>query len=356
MKLNILRKKEELDNINQAPGKMVYVGEKKKRVTTYDVINYNVDIQSRHKTVDLAELLAHWQADKITWINVNGLSDSKAIETLGHHFELHALVLEDIMNTEQRPKVEEYDQYLFLVMKMLYMQDGEYTNEHISMVVGADYVLTFQESENDVFDKLRERIKSGLGLVRTAKSDYLMYAMMDAIVDNYFAVIETLGIRIQQLENSIFVGKADDAIVLDIQRLRPEIIQIRRAVYPLKDMAGYLEKSRHKLITTKTYNYLRDLHDHSIQVSEDVEIYREMTASLMGMYNSTQSNKMNEVMKVLTIMASIFIPLTFITGIYGMNFENMPELATKYGYFVVLCVMILIILLMLWYFKRKKWL
>ncbi len=359
IKLKKHKRKTKYKNVNQAPGKVVYVGDKKKAAASFDIIVYDDEENERYQTNKIEAIFERWEDDKMTWINVRGLNDTQAVEALGKRFGLHPLVLEDIVDTHQRPKFDEYPKYLFLVAKMLYLSDDDditYSNEHLSIVVGPNYVLTFQESEKDVFERLRERIQNGLGL-RSSKSDYLMYTLLDAVVDNYYLVIESLGGRIESLENCIFLGKADEEdIVQDIQNLRPEIIQMRRAVNPLRDMTSHLENSTHDLITLKTYNYLRDLHDHSLQVTETVEIYREMTGNLMDMYISTISNKMNEVMKVLTIMASIFIPLTFIAGIYGMNFDYMPELHLRYGYFYVWGFMILLILLMLWYFKRKKWL
>lgn len=337
------------------PGKVVYVGEKGHLPTSLEIINYNEEYQDRTHTDNVEDAFAHKDTEMITWINVNGLNNSKAIEKLGKHYGLHPLILEDIVDTQQRPKIDEYDNYLFVVVKMLYSKGDDYVNEHISFVVGQNYVLTFQESEVDVFDGVRNRIKTGRGRVRTAKSDYLMYALIDAIIDNYFEIIESLASRIENLEDYLFLGNPDSNVSQDIQNLKREIIQLRRAIYPLREVTSRIENSDNGLFEVKTFNYFRDLHDHIIQVSENIEIYREMIWGLMDMYMSTISNKMNEVMKVLTIMASIFIPLTFIAGVYGMNFENMPELHWKYAYFYVLGFMLFVIIMMLWYFKRKKW-
>lgn len=356
MKRKKRKKKPALNTVNQMPGKVVYVGEKGHLPTSFEIITYNKQTQDRWHSTKVDDIVEHQAADQITWVNVNGLNNTKAIEKLGEHFGLHPLILEDIADTQQRPKIDEYDNYLFVVLKMLYKQNDSYASEHVSLVVGPNYLLTFQESESDVFDGLRERIRNGRGLVRNAKSDYLMYALVDAIIDNYFIIIETLGMRIENLEDSLFLGDPGEDIVQDIQHLKREIIQLRRTVFPLREVTSRIEKSDHNLISLKTYNYLRDLHDHSSQVSENIEVYREMIWGLMDMYMSTISNKMNEVMKVLTIMASIFIPLTFLAGIYGMNFDDMPELHWKYGYFYVLGIMLLVFVAMVWYFKRKKWL
>ncbi|NNJ81834.1 MAG: magnesium/cobalt transporter CorA, partial [Flavobacteriaceae bacterium] len=289
-------------------------------------------------------------------INVDGLSNTDQIELLGTHFQLHPLIQEDIVTTTQRPKMDEYDDYLFLVFKMLhYNERAELIFEHVSMVLGKCYVLTFQEADGDVFDGVRERLKNDKGRVRSSGSDYLMFALMDAVVDNYFTVIETLSDKIEILEDQLFENLASDNIAFQIQDLKKEVLKIRRAIVPLREVINRLEKTDTELIEQRTNNYIRDLYDHIIQVSESIDLYREMTWGLMDMYMTTISNRMNEIMKVLTIMASIFIPLTFMAGIYGMNFENIPELKYKYGYFVLWGLMILVFLGMLLFFRRKKW-
>lgn len=361
MKLSIRKikpepKKDTLNNINQVPGKIVYVGEKEHLHTRFDVINYDLNHYDRHQIEKVEEVLNYKAADKTTWININGLNNSETIAKLGQFYGLHPLLLEDVVNTKQRPKFDEYDEYLFVVVKMFYPQGDAYVSEHLSLVVGENYLLSFQESENDIFENLRQRMDMNGGYVRQRKSDYLMYALLDVVMDNYFVIMEDLGRRIEDLEDSILLGNADDEIVQDIQNLKREIIQMRRDIYPLRDMTSRLENSENSLIFSKTYNYLRDLHDHSVQVSDTIAVYREMIWGLMDLYISTINNKMNEVMKVLTIMASIFIPLTFIAGVYGMNFDVMPELHWQYGYYTVWGIMIAIIVVMLIYFKRKGWL
>ena len=295
--------------------------------------------------------------ENITWINVDGLSNTEEIEKLGKYYKLHPLIIEDIINTNQRPKIDEYQDYLFIVAKMLYhKEDGILENEHISIVIGKDYVLTFQEADGDVFDAIRERLTNDKGRLRNNGPDYLVFAILDSIIDNYFVVIEEISDKIETLEEQLFTAQPNDDITFEIQELKRTVLRIRRAVFPLREVIGRLEKIDSTLIQEKTLNYIRDLYDHIIQVSENIEIYREMTWGLMDMYMTTISNKMNEVMKVLTIMASIFIPLTFMAGIYGMNFEYMPELQWKYSYFVLWGLMILVFLGMILYFKRKRWL
>ena len=318
---------------NLSPGTVAYTGKKTTTVTELDIIDYSKEHYQRFETNNIQEAFNYEDSTNITWINVNGLSNTDDIVTLGTHFELHPLIQEDIVSTYQRPKIDEYEEYLFIVFKMLHYDNEQLTTEHISLVMGKDYVLTFQEAEGDVFGDLRERLEHGKGRVRGLGSDYLMFAIMDAVVDNYFTVIEFLSNKVEILEDKLFDDKDDENITEEIQELKKEILKIRKAVIPLREVINRLEKIDTTLIEERTNKYIRDLYD--------------MT---------TISNKMNEVMKVLTIMASIFIPLTFMAGIYGMNFDHMPELHFRYGYYYLWGAMILVFLGLLWYFKRKKWL
>jgi len=339
------------------PGSVVYVGKKNTSGLYIDVFDYDKTFFEEKEIDHIEDAYTYVDSKPITWININGLNHTEAIEKIGNYCKLHPLILEDIANTHQRPKIDEYDNYLFVVLKMLYFNEDEKLSiEHISLVLGDGYVISFQESDGDVFDTIRNRIRNNKGKIRAMGSDYLLYALMDAIVDNYFNLIETMGDKIEELEDDLFEEKPNDNITYDIQNLKKEILKIRRAVFPLREVVNRLEKSEHKLVLNKTQFYLRDLYDHIIQVSENIEIYRDMIWGLMDMYMTTISNKMNEVMKVLTIIATIFIPLTFIAGIYGMNFDNIPELHHKYGYFILWGIMILIFVGLLYYFKRRKWL
>jgi magnesium transporter len=342
--------------IGLAPGTIVYTGSKKDHQLFIDVFDYNKEFIEEKEFKNVEETFSFENENTNTWINVNGLNHVEQIEKLGQHFELHPLIIEDIASTRQRPKVDEYEDYLFIVLKMLYFDKRQNLKiEQISFVLGTNYVLSFQEDKGDVFEPIRERLRSGKGRVRNLGTDYLMYVLMDAIVDNYFDIIETLGEKIEVLEDKLFDEKSDENITSDIQILKREILRIRKAVYPLREVVNKLEKVENDLIHEKTHNYLRDLYDHIIQVSESIDIYREMIWGLMDMYMSTISNKMNEVMKVLTIMASIFIPLTFLAGVYGMNFENIPELKFKYGYFILWGVMFIVFFGMIYYFRKRKW-
>jgi magnesium transporter len=343
-------------HIGQAPGTLVYTGKKSGKSIHIHSFDYNKDgfTETVHTNIDDTITFKH--TDSVTWININGLHHVDKIEMIGNQYGIHPLVLEDIVNTTQRPKIDEYEDYLFVVLKMLYYDEEEnIVNEQVSLILGKNYVLTFQESEGDVFDTVRERIKHGKGRIRTLKSDYLFYALIDSVVDHYFSIIETLGNKIEDIETDLFAGETRENITVEVQQLKREILRVRRAIFPLREVINRIEKTENPLIFKRTITYYRDIYDHLIQVSENIDIYREMIWSLMDMYMTTISNRMNEVMKLLTIMSSIFIPLTFLAGIYGMNFENMPELEYRYGYFVLLGFMFLLFLGLLFYFKRRKW-
>lgn len=352
------KKRKSYKTVNRSPGTVYYKGKKQSAVTAIDIINYNKEAYTKLETQNVEDAFHFKGNAQVTWINVNGLNNTEEIEKLGAHYGLHPLTLEDIVNTTHRPKIDEFDNYLFVVLKMLYFKnEGELVFEQVSLVVGEDYVLTFQEADGDVFNDLRERIFAGKGRVRTLGSDYLMYVILDAVVDHYLTVIEVFGDKIEEIEDRVFEGNSDNnETATTIQSLKREVLKIRRSVFPLREVISHLEKIENQIIDEKTHNFLRDLYDHIVQVNESIEMYREMVWGLLDMYMSIISNKMNEVMKVLTIIATVFIPLTFIAGIYGMNFDNMPELHYKYSYFILIGIMVFIFLMMLIYFRRKKWL
>ncbi len=341
----------------QAPGTLIYTGKKKTQKLFIESFDYDENQYTENQLSNIEEAFEFKHSNSKTWINLNGLNHVNDIEKLGKHYSLHPLVLEDVVNISQRPKIDEYEDYLFVVLKMLYYDENEnIVSEQVSFILGNNYVLSFQESEGDVFDSVRNRIRTAKGRVRHMESDYLLYVLIDAVVDYYFNIIEILGDKIEDFENEIFSGNATDDVSKNIQNLKREILKVRRAIFPLREVISRIEKNDSDLIKQKTITYYRDIYDHLIQVSENIDIFREMIWSLMDMYMTTISNKMNEVMKVLTIMASIFIPLTFIAGIYGMNFKYIPELQYKYSYFILWGVMIVLFVGMLIYFKRKKWL
>lgn len=344
-------------HIGQVPGTMVYTGTKTNQQLFIESFDYNLDSITEQEHANLTDVLKFKTTDTVTWINVNGLNNTDEIQQIGDYYNLHNLILEDIVNTSQRPKIDEYDEYIFIVLKMLYYDDDEnIVAEQVSFVLGDNYVLTFQEAEGDVFDSVRDRLRYAKGRIRGLGSDHLLYALIDAVVDHYFIVNETMGNKVEDLEDLLFNGIIKEDLNKQVLQLKKELLKVRRVIFPLRDIINRIEKSEHKLIKPRTLQFYRDIYDHIIQLSDTIDIYREMVFSLMDMYMTSISNKMNEVMKVLTIMATIFIPLTFIAGIYGMNFEYMPELDYRYSYYILWAVMIIVFLGMLYYFKRKKWL
>lgn len=342
--------------IGQVPGTLIYTGDKTNNLTI-EVFDFNTDKLEEKDLAQIEDVFAYKSTDSITWININGLNHITEIDKIGKHYNLHPLILEDIVNIGQRPKIDEYENYIFVVLKMLYYNSDEnIVSEQVSFILGENYVLTFQEAEGDVFNSVRERLRFSKGKIRGLGSDYLLYSLIDAVTDHYYLIIETMSNKIENLEDNLFNGQTKNEISQQIQDLKREVLKVRRAIFPLREIINRIEKTDNKLILDKTLHYYRDIYDHIIQISENIDIYREMIWGLMDMYMTSISNKMNEVMKVLTIIATIFIPLTFIAGIYGMNFDNIPELHYKYSYFILWAVMIVLFISMLLYFKRKKWL
>ena len=340
---------------DKAPGTITYMGSRGDQKTVVNILEYNEDEFDVHAPGEMEEIVAHKGPPKISWIDIIGLSDEDFIERVGIRFGLNGLVMEDTVNTLQRPKIDEYENYIFAVFKMLYInEEGKLIDEHVALVLLEHCVLVFQELEDDVFAGVRERIRKKSGRIRSRDADYLFFALLDAIVDNYFAVLEYLNDKIEVLEEKVYNDPSPD-VAHQIQDVKKEVLRVRRWVFPVKELVSHLIDTENPLITKDTKVFLRDVLDHAMEVNESLQIYREMSMSLMEMYMSNMSNKMNEVMKVLTIMASIFIPLTFIAGIYGMNFDHMPELHWQYSYYVVWGVMILLFIGMMVYFRRKHW-
>ena len=339
-----------------APGTLVHIGEPRSEKVKITVFDYNASsFDEREASVEDCAALA--KKETVTWINVDGIHNVGLVEKLGRLFDLHPLTLEDIVSTRQRPKMEDFDAYCYLVLRMPYFErrGGRIRAEQISIVLMKNAVLSFQEREGDVFDSIRDRIRHDKGRVRKCGADYLAYALMDAIVDNGFAILETLGERIEGLENRV-LGKPEPPVVKDIHALKRELILLRKAIWPLREVLANLSRDESPLISKSTALYLRDVHDHTIQVVDAIETLRDMVSGMLDVYLSVVSNRMNEVMRVLTVIATIFIPLTFLAGIWGMNFKHMPELDWRWAYPAVLAVMVVIALVMVAYFKRKKWL
>jgi len=344
------------------PGSVVFVGEKKVDKTKISIFDYN-DTDLEEKIVeDIEDCFPFRDTPSLTWINIDGLHETEIVEKLGAHFKLHPLIMEDIVNTGQRPKLEESDGIFFIVLKMLYIDptNEELKSEQVSLVLGQNYVISFQEMEGDVFASVRDRIKKTFPRIRFLDTDYLAYCLMDAIVDNYFAVLESIGEKIESLEDELVTKPVPSSLEM-IHSLKRELIYMRKAIWPLREVVSGLDRIESPLIHKQTKAYLRDLYEHTIQVIDTVETFRDMVSGLLDIYLSSVSNKMNEVMKVLTIIATIFIPLGFLAGVYGMNFNtsisgtNMPELDLPYGYLLFWGFVLMIGGGLFVFFKRKGW-
>jgi magnesium transporter len=296
-------------------------------------------------------------ASTVTWINIDGLHETDIIAKLGAGFDLHPLIQEDILNTNQRPKFQNCDTYLYVVLQMLTYDTARQCveSEQVSFILGTGFVLTFQERVGDVFDVIRDRIRKAGGRIRKAGADYLLYCLIDAVVDNYFNILENFGERIDTVEEELLTDPSADQL-RRVHSLKRDLITLRKSIWPLREMVNAMDKTESVLITKTTHPYLRDLYDHTIQVIETVETFRDIAGGLQDIYLSSTSNRMNAVMKVLTIIATVFMPLTFIAGVYGMNFDFMPELGWRYGYLAIWIVMLGVVGVMLLYFKKKKWL
>ena len=345
-------------NIGTSPGTLTYVGEEVKFDTNVFWTEYNFENYKTHNFPKLLDFQLKLDADKTYWLNIDGIHEPKVIETVGKVFNLHPLVMEDILISQQKPKFEYYDdKQLFVTFKMI--EYNPYTREieveHLSFILGNNYLISFQEERTrDIFDVITTRLKTSAGKTRKNGADYLLYALMDLVVDNYFVVLEQISENIERLEDEI-IKSVKQKSMTEIYAMKRELMLMRKIIFPLRDMLSNLIREEAPLITPNTALYLRDVHDHVTQVIETVDSYRELVASLMDLYLSQAGNRMNNVMKVLTVISVIFMPLTFIAGIYGMNFDNIPELHWQNGYYYVWGFMIILVAVMLIYFKRKDW-
>lgn len=339
------------------PGTLVHIGDKKSDKVKITIIDYDeVQFQEKEaKTVE--ECFAFKETPTITWINIDGIHLMEIVEGLGKGFGLHELLMEDLVDTKQRPKMEDFDDYVFVVLKRLSYDEKHYEirGEQVSLVFGTNFVISFQEREGDVFDPIRKRIRNGKGRIRRMGADYLAYALIDAVVDNYFIMLDNVEDRMEDMEEQLMVGPQPETLQA-IHVLRRKMIFLRNQIWPLRGVVAELGRGESPLIHESTLIYLRDVYDHTIRAVETMEKFRDMLSGMIDIYLSMTSHKTNEVIKVLTIIATIFMPLTFITGIYGMNFKYMPELEWHWGYSVILFVMVAIGISMLVYFRRKKWL
>lgn len=344
--------------LGMSPGSLIHVGDILDTETRITVIDYSKDFVNEQKIDSIDEIQKYKDNDTVTWVVIEGLANVEIVEGIGKIFDIHQLVLEDILNTHQRPKFEEYEDHLFIVLKCLLPDNGQFSvnYEQISLLVFKNYVFTFKEKTDDLLQTVQQRIKSSKGRIRSLGTDYLTYAILDTIVDQNFVLMDLLDDEITLLEDRLLTSEPTQDTLHAIQRIRREIISIRKHVSPVRELMTAMLRSETELINEKTYLYLRDVADHAIRVVESIESYRDILTGLLEIYISSVSNKMNEVMKVLTVFASIFIPLTFIAGIYGMNFEYMPELKWQWAYPALWIAFIVITVALLVYFKRKKWL
>jgi len=339
------------------PGTLIHIGEEKTTSVRVTRIDYSETVFHEHDAEPPEACLQSKEAAEVRWLNVSGLHDVELIEKIGEYFDFHSLILEDILNTEQRPKVEEHANHFFVVLKMLSNNEAEHgiTIEQVSIIFSPQFVVSFEEGGRDVFGVIRERIKNNKGIIRKMSANYLAYALMDTIVDHYFIILEKLEERIENLDDELTTNPTPQTLHR-IHGLRRELIFLRKSVWPLREVIVELERRESPLIDKTISIYLRDIFDHTVQAIDTIETLRDIISSMIDVYLSSVSNRMNEVMKVLTVIATVFIPLTFVVGIYGMNFRYMPELEWHWGYPVVLLIMVAIGSGMLVYFRRKKWL
>lgn len=343
--------------VGLAPGTLVHIGEKKVEKIHIKIVAYNAEKIVEKEIDSIEECLDFKDKPGLNlWINVTGLDQIDIIEKLGSYFEIHPLTLEDILNTGQRPKMEDYESYVYTVLKMMLLdtKNDDITIDQISIIFGYNYILSFQEREDDVFNPLRERLKNPASRLRKSGVDYLAYGLIDAVIDNYFLILEHFGEAIEELEDELVVQPSPETL-RTIQKYRRNMIIIRKSVWPLRELINGMQKIESEIIKDNTRIYLRDIYDHTIQVIDSVEDFRDILSSMIDVYLSSLSNKMNDIMKVLTVIATIFIPLTFIAGVYGMNFKYMPELDSRWGYPAVLLLMAILGTSMLVYFRKKKW-
>jgi magnesium transporter len=344
-------------SIGHAPGSLVPVAKAEPQPMTFTIIQYGADVPVEIRNVQtVSECFPFDSKSPVTWLRVAGSLQAETLEEIGSNLAIHPLTLEDILDTSQRPKMEDFGRHLFIELNMLiWDQDrAQIHTEQVSLILGENFVVTFQEDEDDVFGPVRKRLQEDVSRLVKQGADYLVYTLIDAIVDHYFIVLENLGEQIEFLEEEL-ISDPDRRTMQTIHELKRELIFLRKSVWPMREIITLLERGESALFQQSSLIYLRDLYDHTIQIIDTVETFRDMVSGLLDIYLTSISNRMNEVMKVLTIISTVFIPLSFIVGVYGMNFVYMPELQWKWGYFAVWVVIILVVLSMLYYFRRKKW-
>lgn len=319
-----------------------------------ELISYNRESHDKIDCMAVNELLLQLKPDRVNWVNVDGLNNQDVIEKIQSHFCLHSLLIDDVLS-DQRPKAEEFDDYLFFTMKMLHRIDGTGIHyEQISFVLGKNYLVSFQEKEGDMFDGFRERIRLDLGRVRKRQADYLLYRLIDIIVENYYNVLDKVGDLVEDIEETVYESPTNQTFHR-IQKLKKELIFLRKALYPLRDALGKIIKDELECIQEENLRFYSDVYDHVVHLIDSVDTYRDLTAGLMDAHINAMNTRMNEVMRVLTVISTIFMPLTFIVGVYGMNFHHMPELSWSWGYYGVWAIMAVLVIGMLSFFRYKKW-
>ncbi len=321
--------------------------------TSITVIRYNETSYEEFRPSNVEECFKD-DFKGVTWINVEHLHDANLIEAIGQHLHLHPLLIEDIRNTEQRPKIDEFDDYLFLIIRMLSLDAEKVTEEQVSLVIMKDTIVSFQEHTGDVFGAFRDRVRTGKGVARRMGSDYLLYALLDAIVDEYFTVLEKIGDKIESLEGDL-IEKPTPSVLQELHKARHEMIALRRSVWPLRGVVDMLDRCDNPVIGEHMSIYFRDVYDATVQIIDAIETNRDVISSILDVYLASINNKLNEVMKFLTIVSTIFMPLGFIASLYGMNFRFMPEIEQIWGYPFALGMMLLTALAMIYYFRKKKW-
>lgn len=345
-------------SVGHAPGSLAPVEREEQYPLEFTLLEYGADREVKEsQPQDVKACFPFSKKDRVTWLNVSGSCAADVIGEIGVRLDIHPLVLEDILDTNQRPNMEDFDRYLFIELNA-HLWNEEHSHleiEQVSIILGSNYVITFQGQKEEVLEPVRKRIREGKGRITKQGADYLFYSLIDTIVDQYFVVLENLGEQIEFLEEDL-VTNPDPITLHAIHELKRELILIRKSVWPLREVISGLERGESPLIEKFSRIYLRDIYDHTIQVIDTIETFRDIVSGMLDIYLSSISNRMNEIMKVLTIISTVFIPLSFIVGLYGMNFKYMPELEWKWGYFGVLGVILLVVVGMVVYFRRKKWL
>ncbi|MEG6584511.1 magnesium/cobalt transporter CorA [Dendrosporobacter sp. 1207_IL3150] len=338
------------------PGSLVYIGEARDEKSTIELVEYDKDTVCESKFLNVNDLVNYQPTLENTWIDVHGIHDVELVGVIGSHYGIHPLVLEDIVNTNQRPKFEDHGVYAYLTVKMLILSSEGFIAEihQVSFIVGSNYLISFQETDNEIFKTVRNRMLNTSGKLRTLNTDYLAYSLIDAITDNYYYVLESLSEKIEEIEDKVIERPTPD-VVKEIHVLKNELLFIRKAIWPLREVIHAVQRGDSKIFTDETRIYIRDIYDHTRQVIDNIEMYRDMASGLLDIYLSSTSNRLSEVTKVLTIISTIFIPLNFIAGVYGMNFQYMPELSWEWGYPAVLSLMALVALSLICFFRKSEW-